>query len=128
MHAHSTKVAKNGKSRSGDTIGIRVPSEEDASRKIAFNVANVSGGREQKECAARAREREAENTRVKEKGMKDERERKREIGSGRQRHTVRKESGDGKQRTRESERERENKRGMRRYSFNWKLECPRDLN
>lgn len=45
------KSGQNGKSGSGDTIGIRVPSE-DALRKIAFNVASASGGRGQKERAS----------------------------------------------------------------------------
>lgn len=41
------KSGQNGKSGSGDTIGIRVPSE-DALRKIAFNVASASGERGKK--------------------------------------------------------------------------------
>lgn len=41
------KSGQNGKSGSGDTIGIRVPSE-DALRKIAFNVVSVSGERSKK--------------------------------------------------------------------------------
>lgn len=46
------KSGQNGKSGSGDTIGIRVPSE-DALRKIAFNVASASGGRSKKNAQAR---------------------------------------------------------------------------
>lgn len=46
------KSGQNGKSGSGDTIGIRVPSE-DALRKIAFNVASASGGRSKKNARAR---------------------------------------------------------------------------
>lgn len=45
------KSGQNGKSGSGDTIGIRVPSE-DALRKIAFNVASASGGRGKKNAQA----------------------------------------------------------------------------
>lgn len=45
------KSGQNGKSGSGDTIGIRVPSE-DALRKIAFNVASASGGRGKKNARA----------------------------------------------------------------------------
>lgn len=41
------KSGQNGKSGSGDTIGIRVPLE-DALRKIAFNVASASGERGKK--------------------------------------------------------------------------------
>jgi len=41
------KSGQNGKSGSGDTIGIRVPSE-DALRKIAFNVASASDKRSKK--------------------------------------------------------------------------------
>lgn len=46
------KSGQNAKSGSGDTIGIRVPSE-DALCKIAFNVASASGGRNKKNAQAR---------------------------------------------------------------------------
>lgn len=46
------KSGQNGKSESGDTIGNQVPSE-DALRKIAFNVASASGGRDKKNARAR---------------------------------------------------------------------------
>lgn len=90
------KSGQNGKSGSGDTIGIRVPSE-DALRKIAFNVASASGGRSKKNARAR---------KIRGGGM-SERDRKRRKYGMRARATETgswpKEDGDEKQRQQERE-------------------------
>lgn len=89
------KSGQNGKSGSGDTIGIRVPSE-DALRKIAFNVASASGGRSKKNAQARkirrgTREREADGKRERQRGMKirDERYGRRRWRISKKRTTMR---------------------------------------
>lgn len=69
------KSGQNGKSGSGDTIGIRVPSE-DALRKIAFNVVSVSGERSKKSAQRREGSKIREYEREEEK--RPERKRRRE--------------------------------------------------
>lgn len=73
------KWPKRGKSGSGDTIGIRVPSE-DALRKIAFNVAGASGGEggEQKERRGERERKMRKETRIQEGCDRDARCEKRE--------------------------------------------------
>lgn len=82
------KSGQNGKSGSGDTIGIRVPSE-DALRKIAFNVASASGGRSKKNAQARKIRRGRESERLRGMKIRDERYGRRRWRISKKRTTMR---------------------------------------
>lgn len=99
------KSGQNGKSGSGDTIGIRVPSE-DALRKIAFNVVSVSGERSKK-SAQREWDRKYENT-------SEKRRRDRAKESGATEHDDEKRGE--KERKGKRKRKRERERGAQRTS------------